>query len=352
MSAPTEEGPRAGRGTAVLEPPRSDPGTRGTGSRGGRQATIPAPRTTGEPATGLPGTGLPGTGWPGTSARRPRHPGSDGPQSLLDRPGRLDTPGRPAGGRIGKAYARRDGRLQRLTGARGRSTQAAQAALAVGRTPFLLLVMVLLAVGLVATLWLSTAAAADSYRLTDARAAAQALSERSEQLHRQVAAMEAAPALAQRAGQLGMVPVTDAARLVVAPDGSVTVVGTPTAALAPVVPVAPAAAPAIATTADGQVAAADQPAATVPPAAGTPPGAATPSGVTAPARAPAAPAHAPTVAAHASAALPVLASAAHLSAAHLSAPHPSAAHPSAAHVSTTHAPAVARQASGPTPTVG
>ena len=45
-----------------------------------------------------------------------------------------------------------------------------------GRAQFVLLVMVLLVGGLVATLWLSTAAAADSYRLQDARAEARTLS--------------------------------------------------------------------------------------------------------------------------------------------------------------------------------
>jgi hypothetical protein len=101
-----------------------------------------------------------------------------------------------------------------------------------GRAQFALTVMVLLGVGLVATLWLSTAAAADSYRLQDARAAARELSERSERLHRDVAVLQSAPALAQRAGELGMVPAENPARLVVASDGAVTVVGEPRAAVA------------------------------------------------------------------------------------------------------------------------
>ena len=108
-----------------------------------------------------------------------------------------------------------------------------------GRAPFVLTVMVLLGVGLVATLWLSTAAAADSYRLQDARDAARDLSERSERLHREVAALQSPPALAQRAAQLGMVPAKDPARLVVAADGAVRVVGDPTPAVAPPVVAAP-----------------------------------------------------------------------------------------------------------------
>ena len=67
-----------------------------------------------------------------------------------------------------KAYARREERLRRLAG--GPQARGAAA----GRAQFVLLVMGLLGVGLVATLWLSTAAAADSYRLQDARAAARA----------------------------------------------------------------------------------------------------------------------------------------------------------------------------------
>ncbi|WP_346090434.1 hypothetical protein, partial [Pseudonocardia benzenivorans] len=139
-----------------------------------------------------------------------------------------------------RAYARRDDRLRRVVGVRGPRTGAAPA----GRAQFVLLVMVLLAAGLVATLWLSTAAAADSYRLQDAGTRTRDLTEQSEMLRKQVAALDAAPALAQRATQLGMVPADDPARLVVAADGSVTVVGTPAAATAPAPPPPPPAPPA------------------------------------------------------------------------------------------------------------
>ena len=113
-----------------------------------------------------------------------------------------------------------------------RRTRPAVRTVPAGRAPFVLTVMALLGVGLVATLWLSTAAAADSYRLQDARTAARELSERSERLHREVAALQSPPALAQRAAQLGMVPAKDPARLVVAADGAVRVVGDPTPAKA------------------------------------------------------------------------------------------------------------------------
>lgn len=160
-----------------------------------------------------------------------------------------------------RAYERRDDRLRRLVGAQLERVTAVP-----GRTPFVLLVMGLLAVGLIATLWLSTAAAADSYRLTDARAAARSLQEQSELLHREVATMESAPAVARRAEELGMVHVQDPPRLVVAPNGAVALVGEPSAVtrpapvVAPAAPAAPAQLPAeAATQADG-----------TPPAAGTP----------------------------------------------------------------------------------
>jgi hypothetical protein len=127
-----------------------------------------------------------------------------------------------------KAYARRDERAGRDAGAR-----PARGAAPAGRPQFVLLIMVLLAGGLVATLWLSTAAAADSYRLQDATAEARVLSEQAERLHQEVAVLASAPELARRAAELGMTPVRDPARLVVAPDGTVEVVGTPRAAVAP-----------------------------------------------------------------------------------------------------------------------
>jgi hypothetical protein len=133
-----------------------------------------------------------------------------------------------------KAYARRDERLRRVAGVR-----PARAVAPAGRPQFVLLIMVLLAVGLVATLWLSTAAAADSYRLQDATAEARVLSEQAERLHQDVARLASAPELARRAGELGMTPVRDPARLVVGPDGRVEVVGEPRAAVPPPPPAPP-----------------------------------------------------------------------------------------------------------------
>ncbi|MDQ3761849.1 MAG: hypothetical protein M3460_09145 [Actinomycetota bacterium] len=142
---------------------------------------------------------------------------------------------------VDRAYARRAQR----TGVRHGGSSSADT----GRARFVVLAMVLLAVALVATLWLSTAAAADSYHLQRARKEARNLAERSEILGREVATLETAPELARRARGLGMVPAGDPARLVVRPDGAVVLIGQPRRATAPtpppaVVPAPPAPAPA------------------------------------------------------------------------------------------------------------
>lgn len=162
-----------------------------------------------------------------------------------------------------RGYARKAQREATRTGVRTRSAR---------RTPFVLMIMALLAGGLICSLWLSTAATGDSYRLDDARTQARDLTEQAEQLRQDVAAMQTAPELAKRAAELGMVPAGEPARLVQHPDGTVEVVGEPTPATAPV-PVQPPAPPADPNQPAGQGTAADpnQPAA--PPPAGQPPAA-------------------------------------------------------------------------------
>jgi hypothetical protein len=136
---------------------------------------------------------------------------------------------------VARAYARR---AQRTAPRHGRPHTADAA-----RTPFVMLVMALLAMALVATLWLSTAATADSYHLESARKAVRNLTERSEGLSRAVATLETAPELARRARELGMVPAGDPARLIVGPDGNVVLIGEPRKALAPAPPPAAPALP-------------------------------------------------------------------------------------------------------------
>lgn len=99
--------------------------------------------------------------------------------------------------------------------------------------PFVVLVMALLAGGLVATLWLSTAAAADTYRLQGIRDDITSLSDENARLRRDVEGQEAIPSLARYAADAGMVPVGGVPRIVVHPDGSHTLVGKPTPAPSP-----------------------------------------------------------------------------------------------------------------------
>jgi hypothetical protein len=109
-----------------------------------------------------------------------------------------------------------------------------------GRASFVILIIVLLTVGVAATLWLSTQAISDSYRLEDAKQTADQLAERADQLQRDVTKAESASALAERAKAMGMVPAGDPARLVVQPDGRVVVVGEPSRAEKPKPPKPPA----------------------------------------------------------------------------------------------------------------
>jgi hypothetical protein len=135
---------------------------------------------------------------------------------------------RDPGGAVSRAYARRAGRRERLGGVGVPDAE--------GRSRFVLMIMVMLGAGLIASLWLSTTAAADSYRLDVARQSTRDLTERIEIAQSQIDAMQSPPAIARAAASLGMVQVADVARLIVGPDGHVTVFGTPEVAVAAPVP--------------------------------------------------------------------------------------------------------------------
>jgi hypothetical protein len=197
MSAPTVERTRATRTARAAVP----------GQVGTRQAT---PRQA-TPRQATPRQGAPRKAGAGRSTPR-RSTGAARPHET-----------REAAGAVGRAYARRAGRERRLVGDTGPA--------AARRSQFVLLIMGLLGVGLIASLWLSTTAAADSYRLDAARQATRDLTERSESLRADIASMQAAPSLARAAQEMGMVQVSDVARLVVAQDGAIRVVGTPKAAV-------------------------------------------------------------------------------------------------------------------------
>ena len=95
------------------------------------------------------------------------------------------------------------------------------------RVPFVVLIIGALGMGLGITLWLSTDAAERSYQLGNAREANQALLQQKEALERDVLEAQAAPALAEAARNLGMIPSRDTAHLVQDPAGNWIVVGTP-----------------------------------------------------------------------------------------------------------------------------
>lgn len=101
------------------------------------------------------------------------------------------------------------------------------------RASFVLIMMGLLAVGVVSTLWLTTQAIADSYRLEQLRDTNAGLAETKDRLERDVAKAQSPASLAPAAKRLGMVPGGDPARIVVGPDGKTTIVGEPTKAQAP-----------------------------------------------------------------------------------------------------------------------
>ncbi|OBF37279.1 hypothetical protein A5724_12035 [Mycobacterium sp. ACS1612] len=97
----------------------------------------------------------------------------------------------------------------------------------VARVPFVVLVISSLGLGLGVTLWLSTDAAERSYELGHVRETNQALLQQKEALERQVLEAQAAPALAEAARNLGMIPSRDTAHLVQDASGNWVVVGTP-----------------------------------------------------------------------------------------------------------------------------
>ena len=95
------------------------------------------------------------------------------------------------------------------------------------KVPFVVLVIGSLAAGLGLTLWLSTDSAQRSYQLGTARDTNRVLNQQKESLERQVLEAQAAPALAEAARNLGMIPSRDTAHLVQDPAGNWVVVGDP-----------------------------------------------------------------------------------------------------------------------------
>ena len=95
------------------------------------------------------------------------------------------------------------------------------------RVPFVVLIIGALGLGLGITLWLSTDSAQRSYQLGGARELNSALSQQKEALERDVLEAQSAPALAEAARELGMIPSRDTSHLVQDPAGNWIVIGQP-----------------------------------------------------------------------------------------------------------------------------
>lgn len=107
------------------------------------------------------------------------------------------------------------------------------------RAPFVLLVVALLVCTTLALLVLNTAIAVDSLKATELRAENAERAEQVQRLEQQVVSGGAPARIAEEAAAAGMVPAGPAAFLVIAPDGSSTLRGTPEPAEAPPAPPAP-----------------------------------------------------------------------------------------------------------------
>ncbi len=193
--------------------------SRKTGSR----ATDPAPARRSRPRSGK-----------GTApAREPRMSRSAPQTSPVSRP--VDRPVRPKSAKQAKARAKarkakapkvvrpplRERLLDRLASIDLRPRTLA------AKVPFVVLVIGSLGAGLGLTLWLSTDAAERSYQLGSARERTELLQQQKEALERDVQEAQSAPALAEAARGLGMIPTRDTAHLVKDPAGNWVVVGTP-----------------------------------------------------------------------------------------------------------------------------
>ncbi len=183
-----------------------------------------------------------------SSAEHGKRPGqAKGGRSVSVRTSTVAEPGRIArrvqaaervkSGAAQRAYARRKLRAE---GAGALDAVLPRGSVMATRIPFVAAILALLGCGLALTLLLTTRAAEDSYLLSDARKLNQTLADERAALQREVEAADSAPELAARARELGMIPAKDPARLVVAPDGSIIVIGDPKPAEgAPVPPLNP-----------------------------------------------------------------------------------------------------------------
>ncbi|WP_439029207.1 hypothetical protein [Gordonia terrae] len=97
-------------------------------------------------------------------------------------------------------------------------------------TPFVVPVIALLVLGLGLSLWLSTKAAQDSYKLGIERTQNQSLIDQRDALKRTYESGNSAPELSDKAARLGMIPAQNPARMIVDDPRRPRVVGTPSPA--------------------------------------------------------------------------------------------------------------------------
>ncbi len=132
-----------------------------------------------------------------------------------------------------KAYERRQRRVGSTYASASTVSRGGEARVLAKRIPFVVLVLGLLVSGMGLTLWLSTNATGQSYEVSAAKQRNQDLLNRKAALEQAVEAGNSAPDLARKAAELGMVQSSNVARLVVGPDGSVRLEGTPSPADGP-----------------------------------------------------------------------------------------------------------------------
>jgi hypothetical protein len=191
--------------------------------RRSRRPTDPAPTRRSRPRAGKASA----------PAREPRTSRSAPQTNPIARP--VERPARPKNTRQAKARAKarkakapkvirpplRERLLDRLAAIDLRPRTLA------AKVPFVVLVIGALGAGLGLTLWLSTDSAERSYQLGSARQQNRLLQQQKEALERDVLEAESAPALAEAARGLGMIPTRDTAHLIQDPAGNWVVVGTP-----------------------------------------------------------------------------------------------------------------------------
>lgn len=236
MTAPARDAGPSGRTRTKTTPKKA--GSKTAVSKTAASKTAVSKTAAGTSA--LPGTRERGTGR--SPAAQPDRVAGRGRSAVLpDRVGggrsAVEQSDRVARGRSAaaeRAFARRAQRTGQPAGAQPERRPGSA-----GRVTFVILVIVLLIGGVVTTLWFSTQATADAYRLEQAKNTTNQLQVSVGQLQQQVARQDSPQWLGQQAHRLGMIPAGDPAHLVVGANGRVSVIGTPSAAQPPPPPPKP-----------------------------------------------------------------------------------------------------------------